>query len=454
MLVLSIKGADLVKNFARIAALSGLFDLLEVRLDEELSDAQQQALLQLGVPICLTLRENYPFENAAWSIFPYLIDVPWRTPSPKLFAIRKRFPTALLQGSAHDDPLPAHQLLDEMRERGFNAVKIATTVASAKEMFELLAFLKKNSSSTRLTCVPMGEAGQAGRLLAPTMNSFLSFGCLPGAPTAPGQFDIATLHALYHAKDLSPTTKRFALIGDPVSKSPSDQTHTNLLRHFGIDGLYVKIPVSLQELPETLPFLELLEFSGISVTSPLKEACGEEGLPANTLKRVGKKMVRTNTDAPALIEALQERGTLLGARVLLLGAGGVATAALRALLEAGAEVFVHNRTHEKAVGLVKKIGGAAVQMFPTPCRYDIVVNATSADPSFSFRERGVRVAADFSLSISSFFERAVDGGALTISGEELWARQAAKQFHWWCGIDERQSFFYLMKSVFHRTVQN
>ena len=326
-------------------------------------------------------------------------------------------------------------------------MKIAATVTNTKEMLELLAFLKKNSSSTRLTCVPMGEAGQAGRLLAPTMNSFLFFSCLPGAPTAPGQLDIATMHAFYHAKDLSPDTKRYALIGSPVSRSPSHRTHTGFLRHFGVDGVYVKIPLSSEELPEALPLLEPLGFSGISVTTPLKMLCGVEDLPANTLKWEDGKMIRTNTDAPALIEALHEHIFLPGAKVLMLGAGGVGTAALRALLDSGADVSVHNRTHEKAVALTQKIGGTAVQAFPRGCRYDVVVNATPTFSPLPIQEWGMRVAAEFSLSATSFLSMAGKAGAATITGEELWARQAAKQFHWWCGINERQGFFYLRKRV-------
>ena len=50
-----------------------------------------------------------------------------------------------------------------------------------------------------------------------------------------------------------------------------------------------------------------------------------------------------------VIRPLEKRLRLKGARVAVLGAGGAARAAVFGLVDQGAEVFVVNRTHEKAV---------------------------------------------------------------------------------------------------------
>jgi shikimate dehydrogenase len=459
VLVLSIESTDLESTLPRVAGFTGLFDILEVRLGGRLLTEREQALLgQLDVPLCCTVDPDYPFLALPWIISPHLIDVPWQTPFEALAAIRTLFPTALLQGSAHDAPLPTPELFAKMQQRGFDAVKIAKTVQSTKETLDLLKFLNQNAHSVRLTCVPMGEPGQFGRLLAPTMNSFLSFCCLPGEPTAPGQPDIATMQALYHAKTISSQTARYALIGEQVHTSPSHRTHTNVLRHFGIDGLYVKVPVAKEELPEMLPLLESLGFAGLSVTTPLKEVCGAEAAPVNTLKWSAGTMVRTNTDAPALIDALQERTSLSGAKVLLMGAGGVGAAVLPALLESGADVSVYNRTRGRALVLTEGVGGTTVDAegLHHQSRYDIVVNTTSAHFSPVFPQAflrlplqkwGVRVAAEFALPRTPFLSMAAQAGVTTISGEELWVRQAAKQFHWWCGIDEGEVLLHLQRLV-------
>ena len=453
MLVLSVEGSDLERTLARVAAFEGFFDALEVRMGDRPAAEQEIALFrQLRVPLCYTVGQNYPFSLTAQAFSPFLIDVPWQVPFETLSTIRDFFPEALIQGSAHDDALPPLLLLAQMREKNFDAMKIAKTVQSTQETIDLLNVLATHAQGARLTCVPMGMAGQFGRLLAPTMNSFLSFCCLPGAPTAPGQIDIETMHALYHAKEVSPKTVRYGLIGDPVHNSPSHKTHTRLLRHFGEDGLYVKIPFFDGDIRS----IESLGFSGVSVTTPLKMVCGTENSPVNTLKWVDGELLRTNTDAPALIDALTERTSLSEAKVLLLGAGSVGTAVLRALLDSGANVFVFNRTHEKAVRLADGIGGTAVRSLQPKNQYDIVVNATSAHDSFPFPKEftslpwqkwGCLVAAEFALSATPFLETASLAGVVTISGEELWSRQAAKQFHWWCGIDEREVFLYLMKTV-------
>jgi shikimate 5-dehydrogenase len=188
----------------------------------------------------------------------------------------------------------------------------------------------------------------------------------------------------------------------------------------------------------------------------LKEVCGTANLPVNTLMWSSGGMERLNTDAPALIEALQERTSLSGARVLLLGAGAVGAGVLRAMLDVGADVSVCNRTHERALELVYRIGGSAIipQALHHQNRFDIVVNATSAHfaPSFPrslsilpLKEWGVCVAAEFALDTTPFLNGAEKFGVRTVRGEELWVRQAAKQVHWWCGIDEGQLFIKLME---------
>jgi shikimate dehydrogenase len=61
-------------------------------------------------------------------------------------------------------------------------------------------------------------------------------------------------------------------------------------------------------------------------------------------------------------------------RALVLGAGGSARAAVWALLDAGAEVGVWNRTHARACELAEQLGARAVRR-PEPA--DLLVNCTS-----------------------------------------------------------------------------
>jgi shikimate 5-dehydrogenase len=459
MIVLSIHPSAL----SRVFEFTGLFDLLEIRLHEEgLSPDQGEILLTLKVPLVLTIGHGQLLQKNDWKIEPRIVDLSWDASQSAIALARSVFPKAILQGSYHssepvETDLPL--LLTSIMEKGFDAVKIALATQTTKEVISLLSFLKKYGSTTRLTCVPMGGAGQFGRVLSMTMGSYLSYCCLPGSPTAPGQIDIATMHALYSASCLSSKTERYALVGEHVVQSPSHRTHTKLLRNFGVDGLYVKIPVKKEEAAEVLPLIESLGFSGLSVTTPLKDMYGTFSYPINTMKCAGMGFQTTNTDAPSLVDALVGHLPLKGARVMLLGAGAVGRASAKSLTEAGASLFVYNRTFSKASLLTSCIGGTPVseETLLLPNHFDIVVNATSAHFSSAFSQQlaalplnpwGVRVVAEFAFpSKTPFLERAEAKGIATISGKELWARQAAKQFQWWCGIDETKAFHFLQEEL-------
>jgi shikimate dehydrogenase len=459
MLVLSIH----LSALSRVFDFKGLFDLLEIRLQERgLSSEQEEMLLTLKVPLLLTIEKEQLLQEGIWRIDPQIVDLPWDVSPAATVAARSLFPKAVLQGSFHasehidiDFPL----LLTSIVEKGFDAVKIACATQTTKEVVSLLSFLKKYGSTTHLTCVSMGAAGQFGRVLAMTMGSYLSYCCLPGTPTALGQIDIASMHALYSASSLSSKTARFALIGENVVHSPSHRTHTKLLRNFGVDGLYVKIPVKKEEAAEVLPIIESLGFSGLSVTTPLKEMYGSFVLPINTMKCMDKTSQTTNTDAPALVDALTRHLPLKGVRILLLGAGAVGRASVKSLTEAGAEVFVYNRTFSKTCLVTSCIGGTPVSedTLLLSSHFDIVVNTTSAHYSDHFPKHlvalpftawGIQVAAEFAFPTKTpFLEAAEARGIATISGQELWARQAAKQFQWWCGIDEKEALQFLKEEL-------
>ena len=457
MLVLSIH----MSSLARVDDFKGLFDLLEVRLKEDLSLEQEQQLLALKVPVLLTL-ENERLLARDWKLLPDIVDLSWDVSPAAIVTARAAFPNALLQGSYHstghrheDFPL----LLKDILEKGFDAAKIACATESTVEVISLLSFLKKYAGTARLTCVPMGETAQYGRVLAMTMGSYLSFCCLPGCPTAPGQIDIATMHAIYAASSISANTQRYALIGEHVAGSPSHRTHTKLMRTFGVDGLYVKIPVHKEEAAAVLPLLSSLGFSGLSITTPFKEMYGVSPTPVNTVKCNDAAIETANTDAPALIDALSQHLSLKGARVLLLGAGAVGMASAQALSAAGAELFVYNRTFAKACHLTSSVGGTplAEETLQEKTHYDIVVNTTAAHFSSSFPQQlstlplsfwGVQLAAEFAFpSKTPFLQAAAAQGVRTISGTELWARQAAKQFRWWCNIDEEKAFDFLKEEL-------
>lgn len=453
MLVLSILLEDVVVRNDQIQVALDKCDALEVRIDTVHPTEEQIALLgRMKIPLLLTFSDPALCANCPLS--PWMVDIPFRYAS-FLPSLRQLFPKSLVQLSLHlDSCSPQLSFIEEAIAAGCDAIKIACVTSSTLEVLHLLKFLKMYAPYYRLSCIPMGDVGQFGRLLCVPLGSFLSFTCLPERPTAPGQIDIITLHEQYAVSRLSSSTKLFGLIGDPVTKSPSHKTHTRLLQAFGIDGLYVKMVVAPSEYKTAISLLEALEFSGLSVTTPLKQLCGGN-VPMNTIVWKHGCCTCSNTDGVALIDAISARLPVDKARILILGAGAVAQAVATALHEKGAILSFWNRTRGRVEQLAKLVNARFLEDLSS-CEelVDVIVDTTSArwteipfDISF-FARCGVQLVAEFSFpERSALLQRAKESGVATIPGYELWVRQAAKQLHLWCDLPEAEVLTSLQRGV-------
>jgi shikimate dehydrogenase len=161
--------------------------------------------------------------------------------------------------------------------------------------------------------------------------------------------------------------------------------HNAALRAVGlVEWRYQLLPVPPELFAETVRALPGAGFRGANVTIPHKEAALALATEATSRARaVGAantlvfgergEIAADNTDAPAVIAALPTPAA--GKRALVLGAGGSARAAVWALLDAGAaEVFVWNRTVQRARQLAAELGGTPVALVPET---DFLVNCTS-----------------------------------------------------------------------------
>jgi shikimate dehydrogenase len=178
--------------------------------------------------------------------------------------------------------------------------------------------------------------------------------------------------------------QRLGVLGWPVAHSRSPAMHNAAFAALGMDGWrYQRLPVPPALFAETVRALGGAGFLGANVTIPHKQAAlaladgasvaAREIGAANTLSFAADGAIAAeNTDAPGLIEALPLQ--IRGRSALVLGAGGSARAAVWALLRAGAEVSVWNRTPQRAARLAAELGARAVRR-PQPA--DLLVNCTS-----------------------------------------------------------------------------
>ncbi len=156
---------------------------------------------------------------------------------------------------------------------------------------------------------------------------------------------------------------RLGIFGWPVAHSKSPQMHEAAARALDVELRYERFEVAPAELEEAVRRKHAEAIDGYNLTVPHKEAIMtmiDEVVPAaqaigavNTVARTDGRYVGHNTDAAGLVRSLEEAGVQLAdARVVVLGAGGAARAAVVGLSMAGAdEITVLSRRPEQAEAL-------------------------------------------------------------------------------------------------------
>lgn len=260
---------------------------------------------------------------------------------------------------------------------------------------------------------------------------------------------------------ISAHTRTFALLGDPVEHSFSPAIQNAAARAAGVDGVYVTLRTSVEDLPGFMRGLSRAGGGG-NVTLPHKEkAASVLDQPLDAVRRTGAcntfwledgKVTGDNTDVEGFQKAVHHfmGSAPEGRRVLLLGAGGAARAALVGLLDDGVEsVAIVNRSVERARNMARRIGGARARVLDGPRDwydgdFDLVVNATSLglgadDPSPLDLERLNRAGAVLDMVYgpepTAFIRQAEGLGIPVADGTEMLVRQAAASFQRWWGVD-------------------
>jgi len=133
------------------------------------------------------------------------------------------------------------------------------------------------------------------------------------------------------------STRRYAVIGDPIAHSLSPVMHTGWLADHGIDATYEAY--LLRSDDPVAAIRNLTHFAGMNVTVPHKESAARaadysQTAVANTLRREEDGSLSAfNTDGDGFLGALDEAAPRWrkAQKVLLLGAGGAAAGIATAL---------------------------------------------------------------------------------------------------------------------------
>ncbi|MBR5228576.1 MAG: shikimate dehydrogenase [Firmicutes bacterium] len=195
---------------------------------------------------------------------------------------------------------------------------------------------------------------------------------------------------------ISVNTKKMAVIGDPIGHSMSPFMHNTVIEANGFDAVYFPFHVKEGEVEDFCKAAKTLGFSGFNATMPHKQVLldlvdeidpeAKEYASINTVKITEEgKLIGYNTDVRGLLMAFEDRGVKLsGAKIMIIGAGGVAGALVKGCGQVGAgSVTVLNRTFEKAAAICDGLSYAsAMEQTPENMRKiaegaDVIVNCTS-----------------------------------------------------------------------------
>ena len=263
---------------------------------------------------------------------------------------------------------------------------------------------------------------------------------------------------------LSGTSILAGVLGWPVAHSRSPRLHGYWLKHHGIDGAYVPLPVEPLHFGAAVRGLAQAGFKGANVTVPHKERAFAVATQTDEVaRRTGAVNTLTfgpdgdihgsNTDGFGFLENLYQGApafALTRGPALVLGAGGAARAILVALADAGVpEIRLANRTRTKADGLLDELNVAA-RVFDWRDRAvaledaALLVNATSLGmtgaPPLDLtldRLRRDAVVTDivYTPLATPLLAAAAARGNPVVDGLGMLLHQARPGFHAWFGAD-------------------
>lgn len=339
--------------------------------------------------------------------------------------------------------------------------KVVTTATSLYDNVVIMKFLEKKGQQHSLVGLCMGEQGIISRVLGVRAGSVFTFAAAsPGEETAPGQISARTLRDVYRIEQVDAATRVYGVAGDPVAHSLSPLLMNTAFRRENVNAVYLALHA--KTLEDLLACARDIPLHGLSITMPYKESIVKHLDNCDThTTRVGAcntvvrgpdgKLYGFNTDVAGVLRPLEQRLPLGNARVLVLGAGGAARAAVFGLKERGAEVYILNRTPAPAQKLARQ---AHARLARRPdlkkMSFDVIINATplgmaaSKDSPLQEDEINARFLLEmiYSPPETRLVKMARGKGVQIIPGAEMFVHQAARQFEIWTGkpapLDEMQ----------------
>lgn len=359
------------------------------------------------------------------------------------------------------------EIAEQCATLGADIVKVATMAGSLEDASLVLNLAKEAKVPT--IAIAMGEVGSFTRILGAKYGAPHTYAGFNRERTfAPGMPFFHQLQHDYTYDRIGPETEVYAVIGDPIAQSLSPAIHNASFRKLGLNKVLVPILVPDGRLEESLKELAWIGIKGYSITIPHKEAvvplltradgAVERSGACNTLVIEGADKVGHNTDYRAAMDSLESAlgagagagsegdSPLVNKQVLVLGAGGAARAISFGLSRRGALVTVTNRHDERATKLAEQVGCRSITWSARASSLcDVLVNCTPVGmhpnvddtpmPPAGFRPGMLVMDTVYHPENTMMLKLARERGCTTVSGVDMFVRQAAGQFHLYTGVD-------------------
>ncbi len=332
-------------------------------------------------------------------------------------------------------------------------IKIVPTAKTLSDNVTLMRFIERMEDHSNIVGVCMGDAGIISRVLSLRAGSAFTFAAATmGEETGPGQIAARTLIETYRIDQVDAATKVYGVAGNPIRSSLSPIMMNTAFRRETVNAVYLALQAN--KLNDLLKLVHDIPIQGLSVTMPLKQEImahlektdplsAKIGACNTVLRAQDGKLYGFNTDVAGITGPLEKRMSLRDAKVLVLGAGGAARAAVFGLRDKGAEVFILNRTAETAHKLARQAGAKTMKKDAlAKTSFDAIVNAT---PIGMNGIKGAQILEAKDLNTKLVFDLvynpletpllrlARQKGIPIITGIEMFVQQGARQFEIFTG---------------------
>lgn len=432
------------------------------------TDAVRQLIGDLDLPVILTcrrLKDGGAFEGSERSriqllsrLIPLgfsLVDIEEDVKRPELPLLAKEHGLKIIR-SFHDMesvPRDLFSRIMKMSRKG-DIAKAAVTPRSIADVLMLFKAEKELESIDKII-IGMGTYGIPTRILYKRTGSMLTFCSAEGSSAASGHLSADIMHDLYRSDQVSPATRIYGIIGNPVMHTSSPKIHNPAFEKVGLNAVYV--PFLVDDVRSFFHLADYLDIQGFSVTVPHKQHV----LPylgkisrevkligsCNTVLKYNTMWKGVNTDFYGFLKPIgEELEAQRIRRAVVIGAGGAARSVVWALRNYYCRVTILNRTVEKAKSLAQETGSAygSLEDLAALETADLIVQTTSAgmppqegvNPIEAYAFRGEEIVYDlvYKPRQTEIIKKASRAGCRIIYGMDMLIAQGILQFESFTGF--------------------